>query len=130
LPEGKRECFAPRRRGSSFCFWHDPAAKAARIDAGARGGRAVRRDKEITGLLHFRFESLDTLEGLERYHRLLIAALLRGEVTTAKVRLLDELGQRIHAEMPSKAREPSIEKVRRALFAGTILADGDAREES
>lgn len=37
-------CRAAAVSGGEFCFWHDPARKAARLDAARRGGRARTAD--------------------------------------------------------------------------------------
>jgi len=129
LPEKRRGCTAPRRPGTDRCFWHDPAMGSARREAGARGGSALRRGTAIPSLARFRFDSLNTQAGIARFRRLLFGALLRREATTAGVRLLDELAERIRANSttaPAGSRTAAL--LRDFLMRKPLPLDGDAVE--
>ena len=69
-------------RGSTFCFWHDPAHEADAAEARRLGGIRRRRESTVQGA--FEIESTDTVASLQRILDIAAIDLLSLENSVAR----------------------------------------------
>lgn len=94
-------CRSPRMVADTCCFFHSPTTKPQRIAASSRGGKHRPAD------LLVRPSSIDlaTSDGMLRFERAVLGALIAGRLRAPNARAALALAREIHSK--SKPPEPS-----------------------
>lgn len=115
-------CRAPRRPGSTRCYWHDEQLREYRQVASSRGGRTPRRNAVRARLAYFDW-SKDCPEcGWEKYQALARRGLALGQLSVSAYDRLIEDGYRNYQWCVREAEENA--SLRAAEADGEANADG------
>ena len=125
-------CRAPRRPSSGFCFRHDPTLTECRILSCSKGGRTPRQASIVPALVRFDWDSLAKPEGMERLRRLVLTAMLQGQLKAGVARFILEQAEKVRAAMPRQSDDAFtrrlLERLRGPVAEPPSRADDDEEE--